>query len=122
VYVVGGRTGGIGSNLNAAEVFDVAASEWTVLPGMPTPRGGMAAGATDRFVVAVGGEADVTFGEAEAFDVERGRWVAFPNIPTPRHGVGVVAVDDVVYVIDGGVVPGLSVSNTVEAIDLTDLG
>jgi N-acetylneuraminic acid mutarotase len=121
VYVVGGRTGGIGSNLNAAEVFDVAAGEWTELPGMPTPRGGIAAGGTDRFVVAAGGEADVTFGEAEAFDVQRRRWVAFPNMPTPRHGVGVVAVDDVLYVIDGGVVPGLSVSNTVEAIDLTGL-
>ena len=122
VYVVGGRTGGIGSNLNAAEMFDVAASQWSVLPNMPTPRGGMAAGATDRFVVGAGGEADVTFGEAEAFDVESRRWVAFPNMPTPRHGVGVVAVDDVIYVIDGGVVPGLSVSNTVEAIDLGDLG
>jgi hypothetical protein len=43
-------------------------------------------------------------------------------MPTPRHGLGVAAVDDVVYAIAGGEVPGLAVSNVVEAVDLGELG
>jgi non-specific serine/threonine protein kinase len=121
VYVVGGRTGGIGTNLNAAEELDVESGRWTTLPGMPTPRGGIAAAAANGFVVAAGGEADVAFAEAEAFDVDRVRWLALPLMPTPRHGLGVVAVGDVVYAIAGGLTPGLSVSNVVEAIDLSSL-
>ena len=122
VYAVGGRTGGIGSNLGAAEAFDPAAGMWETLPEMPTPRGGLAAAGTENgFVVAPGGEADATFEEAEAFDTGSGRWVSLPPVPTARHGLGVVAVGDVVYVIGGGTEPGLSVSGANERIDLAPL-
>lgn len=122
LYVVGGRTGGIGSNLGAAEAYDPGTSEWTKLPDLPTPRGGIAAAATSNgFVVAAGGEAERTFAEAEAFDVERGRWISLPPMPTARHGLGVVAVGTVVYVIAGGPEPGFSFSNANEAIDLAPL-
>ncbi|HEY7761596.1 MAG TPA: kelch repeat-containing protein [Actinomycetota bacterium] len=123
VYVVGGRTGGIGSNLAASEAYDVEAGTWRELPPMPTARGGSAAAATSNgFVVSAGGEEEGgTFAEAEAFDVAEGRWVSLPPMPTARHGLGVVAVGTVVYTIAGGEEPGLSVTGTVESIDLAPL-
>jgi non-specific serine/threonine protein kinase len=124
LYVVGGRSAGIGTNLDAAEALDVAEGAWRDLPRMPTARGGSAATATaNGLVVSVGGEERAgTFDEAEAFDVAAGRWLALPPTPTARHGLGVVAVGTVVYAIAGGETPGLSVSGTVEAIDLAALG
>jgi N-acetylneuraminic acid mutarotase len=119
VYVVGGRTGGIGGNLDVAEAFDPAAGRWSSLPPMPTARGGLAATATaSGQVVAVGGEAAATFEEVEAFDPGSGRWRSLAPLPTPRHGLGVVAVGDVVYVLAGGPRPGLHTSAANEAIDL----
>lgn len=122
IYVVGGRTGGIGSNLASAEALDVERVRWQELPRMPTARGGSAATATTNgFVVSAGGEADRAFGEVEAFDLGTGRWLSLPHMPTERHGLGVVAVGTVVYTIAGGTVPGLSVSDAVEAVDLASL-
>jgi Kelch motif len=120
VYAVGGRTGGIGTNLGEAEAFDPATGNWRPLPPMPTPRGGLAAAATSSgLVVAPGGEADSTFAEVEAFDVEEGRWVVLPPMPTSRHGLGVATVGTTVHVIAGGPTPGLSVSGAHEALDLS---
>ena len=103
--MVGGRTAGIGSNLDAAEA-----------------RGGSAAAATSNgLVVSAGGEADATFDEVEAYDVSADRWYSLPPMPTARHGLAVVVVGTVVYTIAGGTVPGLSVSNAVEMIDVSPL-
>lgn len=123
VYAVGGRTGGIGTNLGDAEAFNPRTETWRPLPPMPTPRGGLAAAATSNgFVVAPGGEeSGGTFTEAEALDTREGRWVALPPLPAPRHGLGVAAVGTTVYVIAGGPTPGLSVSGANEALDLAAL-
>jgi hypothetical protein len=123
VYTVGGRTGGIGSNLDAFEVYDPGTRTWTALSPLPTPRGGLAAAATCAgHVVAVGGEAEATFSEAEAFDVRAGTWRSLPPLPTPRHGLGVAAVGARLYTFAGGPKPGLFVADTSEMIDLTPLG
>ena len=119
VYVVGGRVGGLGGNLAAAEAFDPATGRWAGVADLPTARGGLAATATaGGQVVAVGGEASATFGEAEALEVASGRWRSLPPLPTPRHGLGVVAVGDTIYVLAGGPEPGLHTSSANEAIDL----
>jgi serine/threonine-protein kinase PknK len=123
VYVVGGRTGGIGSNLDAAEVYDIETKRGGSFPGCPPQSGAVR---PPRLPTATscrpGGEEEGgTFAEVEAFDVRAGRWLSLPPMPTARHGLGVVAVGTVVYTIAGGTVPGLSVSDTVEAIDLASL-
>jgi hypothetical protein len=83
---------------------------------------GIAAAATsNRFVLAVGGEAETTFDEAEALDVSAERWLALPPLPTARHGLGAAAIATVVYVVAGGTEPGYSFSSANEAIDLGSL-
>jgi hypothetical protein len=118
VYTVGGRTGGLDSNLGAFEAYDPRSRQWTRLPDLPTPRGGLAATATCAgLVVAIGGEARATFSQAEAFDIRTGAWKALPPLPTPRHGLGVVAIRNTIYTLAGGPEPGLHVADTTEAIE-----
>lgn len=125
LVVVGGRTAGIGTNLSAAEMYNPADEKWTKLPDMPTARGGsaagFAAGASGKWVVSAGGEAEATFDEAEALDVSSLQWFSLPKMPTARHGLAVVGHRSFIYVIAGGVTPGLSVSEANEAIDLSPL-
>ncbi len=122
LFVVGGRTGGIGSNLDAAEAYSPRDRSWTKLPRMPTARGGTAAAASSNgFVVAAGGEATTTFDEVEAFDLRAGRWVSLPPMPTARHGLGVAAIGTTVFVIAGGPEPGFAFSDANEAFDLASL-
>jgi non-specific serine/threonine protein kinase len=120
---VGGRLAFPGT-LGAFEAYDPRTNEWTKLPDLPTPRGGLAAtGTCSGFVVAIGGEAEEgTFEEAEVFNVRTGSWHALPDLPTPRHGLGVVAVGTAVHALSGGPEPGLHVANTTEAIDLAGFG
>ena len=118
VYTVGGRTGGLDTNLAAFEAYDPRSGTWTRLPDLPTPRGGLAATATCAGqIVAIGGEAGATFAEAEAFDIGTVTWKALPPLPTPRHGLGVVAIRNTIYALAGGPKPGLHVADTTEAIE-----
>jgi non-specific serine/threonine protein kinase len=118
VYTVGGRTGGLDTNLGAFEAFDPRTGRWTRLPDLPTPRGGLAATATCAgLIVAVGGEARATFAEAEVFDTATETWKTLPPLPTPRHGLGVVAIRNTIYTLAGGPTPGLHVADTTEAIE-----
>ena len=136
IFAIGGRDapaslplphGGFGSQpiqgIGASEVFDPATEEWTELPELPTPRGGLGAAATSNgFIVTAGGEArEETDDEVEALDVQSSEWAELPPISIARHGLGVVAIDTVVYVIAGGTVPGLSASAVSEAIDVAAL-
>jgi N-acetylneuraminic acid mutarotase len=123
IYAVAGRIGGFTTNLDAAERFNPVRRRWRALPDVPTARGGVAAaGTTNGFIVAAGGEANEgTFDEVEAFNVETGRWRSLPPMPTARHGLGVVAVGTVIYVLAGGPEPGLTFSNANESLDLSGL-
>jgi hypothetical protein len=119
VYTVGGRTGGLDTNLAAFEAYDPRSGRWTRLPDLPTARGGLAATATCAgLVVAIGGEADATFGEAEVFEIGTRTWKALPPLPTPRHGLGVAAIGNTIYTLSGGPKPGLHVADTTEAIEV----
>jgi non-specific serine/threonine protein kinase len=122
-YTVGGRASGVAGILSAFEAYDPGKGEWSRLPDLPTPRGGLAASATcNGLVVAVGGEARATFPEAEAFNTRTRKWFALPPLPTPRHGLGVVGVGPTLYTLSGGPRPGLHVSAATEAIDLSSAG
>jgi N-acetylneuraminic acid mutarotase len=119
-YVLAGRDAG---NLAAAERYDPRRRAWQRLPDLRTPRGGIAsARLPDGRIVVFGGE-DLTPGgstiaEVELFDPRRRSWRRLPDMRTPRHGLGGVARGNRVYAIQGGVRPGFSFSNAVEALDV----
>ena len=119
-YVLAGRDRG---NLAAAERYDPRRRAWQRLPSMRTPRGGIAsAGLPDGRIVVFGGErlepGGTTIREVELFNPRRRRWRALPDMPTPRHGLGGAAMGNRVYAIEGGVRPGFSFSNAIEALDV----
>lgn len=124
IYVVGGRTQGLQTNLAIAEAMNRSNGRWRSLPDMPTARGGLAATATTSgLIVAVGGEESAgTFQEVEAFNATSGEWSELPPLPTPRHGLAVVAIGDRVFAIGGGPQPGLTYSGANEMLDLSPAG
>lgn len=119
LYVVGGRQGGLETNLGVLEVYDPATRAWSEGPSMPTARGGIAGSAVgDLFIVVGGEEPSRTFASAEAFDVGSQSWIALPPMPTARHGLGSATLGHRVFVIGGGRTPGLSVSGANEVMIL----
>ena len=116
VYALAGRLAGIDTNLTTFQALTPGGG-WRNLPPVPEPRGGTGAAASGATIVSVGGERpEGTIASVYAYDVMRSRWRRLPDLPTPRHGLGVAAVGGRVYALAGGVVPGLSVSTTVESI------
>ena len=87
-------------------------------PGLPTPRGGVAAfAAAGLGDCVVGGEGqDGTFAAVECVDADG--TTTLPGLGVARHGLGAAVVDGRVYVLLGGLRPGLAVSPVVEALAL----
>ncbi|WP_217914573.1 Kelch repeat-containing protein [Miltoncostaea marina] len=117
VYAIGGRTAGLGTNVAVAEAYDPVRRAWTRLPDAPTARGGGAAAAVARTVVALGGERPSgTIAAIDAFDPSARRWRSLPPSPRPRHGAAAVGVGRTVYQALGGPGPGLTASPTLMAL------
>jgi N-acetylneuraminic acid mutarotase len=119
VYAVGGRTAGLDTNLLSFESFRPGDGAWRRLQPVPDPRGGTGAAALAGQIVSVGGEEPRgTIAEVLAYRVAEHRWTQLPDLPTPRHGLGVVGIGARVYALAGGPVPGLTVSDANEFLDL----
>ena len=106
VYVVGGRTGGIGNNLAAAEAFDPGTGRWSAVAELPTARAAWPPPPPP------GGRWWPSAARPRPPSRRRRRSIppAAAGAPAaaaahPRHGLGVVAVGDVVYVLAGGPSP-----------------
>ncbi len=118
VWLMGGRIGGLNSNLSIVET--VVGGEIEIVAGLATPRGGAAAFyADDHGACLTGGEAP-----SEAFTVVEcvggdGTVTTLPPLNEPHHGHGAAVVDGVAYVLLGGPEPTLSADSTVEAFSLT---
>ena len=117
VFVLGGRVGGLDSNLATAD--RVQGDSATEIGELPTRRGGVAAFWSPTVgACLVGGESPGgTNPQVECIDVD-GDVSVLPNLGQPRHGLGAAVVDGTAYVLLGGDQPGLFVSATVEALDL----
>jgi hypothetical protein len=117
-YVLGGRAAGRG-NFTVAERFVPARGRWERLPDLRKARGGIAAAPVGGEVVVFGGEeAAGTIRPVERYDPARRRWTALPGMRTPRHGLGGASLGRRVYALEGGVRPGFSFSNALEALDV----
>lgn len=117
VWFLGGRTGGIDTNL--ADVDLASGNGVREVGALPTARGGIsgfyapAAGAC-----AAGGEGpDGTFVEVECI-TDDGATTALPDLAQGRHGIGTATLDATAYVLLGGPDPGLTVSGTTQALRL----
>jgi hypothetical protein len=120
-WFLAGRTGGIDRNL--ADVDVVTGDEVRRAGAVPTPRGGVAGlhvpGAGG---CAVGGEGpEGTFAEVECVAAD-GSATTLPPLAESRHGLGAVVVDGTAYALLGGPEPGLTVSRTAQALELTPRG
>jgi hypothetical protein len=115
VWFLGGRTGGLDTNLTAVDA--VQGDEIARVGELPTARGGLAAFWVPEIgACAVGGEApERTFGDVECI-AEDGTVTVLPALEVPRHGLAAGVVDGVVIVGLGGPEPGLHVSAVVERL------
>lgn len=117
VYAIGGRLGGIDTNLAAVQSLGAGERRWRTEPPVPEARGGTGAAAVAGGIVSVGGEEPAgTMERVYRFDPATRRWSRLPDLPTPRHGLGVAAVGGRVYVVAGGPQPGLFVSSANEVL------
>ena len=119
-WLLGGRVGGLDSNLATVELVEGDAI--TGQPELPTARGGVAA----FFAPGVG--ACLTGGEApdRAYTVVEciaadGTVAVLADLVQPHHGHGAAVVEGVAYVLLGGPEPMLTADTTVEALDLASL-
>lgn len=105
LYVVGGRKN---SEENRGTVFALdllnLKAGWTTGPAMmPTPRGGLSAGAVDERIVTFGGEkSNGVNNEVELYDVHSKSWSKLDPMPFPRHGTHGVTIDGRIYLPGGG--------------------
>jgi N-acetylneuraminic acid mutarotase len=115
LYVIGGRTAGMSTNVDVNEVYDPITDKWTGLDSMPTKRGGLTSAAVNGTIYTFGGEELTgTFNNNERYDPVTGKWSSESKMPTARHGLAAVAIDSKIYVIGGGPRPGGSGSDIVE--------
>jgi Kelch motif/Galactose oxidase, central domain len=119
LYVLGGRLGGVDSNLDTFEAYSSATGRWETLPPEPEPRGGAGLALADGLLVSVGGEGPdaTTIGKVYGYDLAGGVWRRLPDLPTPRHGLAVVGIRGKVYAIGGSPVADLGFSTANEALD-----
>jgi N-acetylneuraminic acid mutarotase len=117
-WLLGGRVGGLDTNLAVVEVVEGDAI--TGLGNLPTARGGVAAFWDPRLGACLtGGEApEFAFTTVECIDAEGGV-VTLPELNEPHHGHGAAVVDGVAYVVLGGPEPTLSAGSTVETLELS---
>jgi non-specific serine/threonine protein kinase len=120
-WLMGGRLGGLDTNVATVEVVEGDAI--TLGPALATPRGGVAAfHASEVGACLTGGEApDRAFTAVECVTAD-GTLVALPDLLEPHHGHGAAVLDGVAYVVLGGPEPTLSAGSTVEALDLAEQG
>ncbi len=120
-WLMGGRVGGLTSNLGTVEL--VEGDEITLLGGLPTPRGGVAAVHVRGIGACLsGGEApDRAYVDVECMAAD-GTLTTLPDLIEPHHGHGAAVIDGVAYVLLGGPEPTLSAGSTVESLALGRIG
>jgi N-acetylneuraminic acid mutarotase len=125
LWAIGGR--GEGKNFATVERWDPSTDAWRRMAPLSVPRGGIASVVAARSIVVFGGE-DLSPGGSTIAEVERlpfsdlnGPWQSLEPMPAPRHGLGGAARGDLVFALEGGLQPGLHVSNLVERLDLSGL-
>lgn len=116
-FILGGRVGGLGSNLGTVDL--VEGEMVTALGVLPTPRGGVGAFWWPSLGACLaGGESpDGTNAQVECIAPD-GAVLRLPDLGVARHGVGAAVVEGTAYVVLGGRRPGLFTSDVTETLAL----
>ena len=121
LYVTGGRPGPVAGNLDTVESFSPGAG-WRAEPALTTARSGHAAAVTRGRIVVFGGEelgaGGTTIAPVEMLAPGAPNWTALADMTTPRHGLGGVSRGTRIFSLEGGPQPGLTVSRTLEALNV----
>ncbi len=120
-FVIGGRSGSIGSITDSVLEFD--RSEWVARAALPTARGGVGCGAIDGHVLVVGGEGNPAapsgvFSQTELYAIAEDVWTSLEPMSTPRHGMGAAAWGRTLYVPGGATQQGFGAVATHETYTL----
>jgi N-acetylneuraminic acid mutarotase len=124
LVVVAGRQGTLSSLVPATDLWDPETG-WSRadLGGgapIPTPRGGVAAAASeDGWLSVLGGEGNAAdpsgvFAEHERYDPSTDSWDRLPPMPTPRHGTAAAWLDGILWVPGGAEVAAFGATSTNE--------
>ena len=115
VLAIGGRVGGIDTNLRSVESWAPGERAWRREPPLQKERGGFAAASVDGTPCVAGGEQpNRTISLVEC--LRHGQWRVVGQLSEPRHGLAVAALSGRLHVVAGGGKPGLFVSRTHEVL------
>lgn len=119
VLAIGGRIGGLDSNLRSVESWHPGEGTWRRELPLRKARGGFsAASAATGACVAGGEEPGRTISLVECR--RGGQWKVVAQLDEARHGVVVAVLAGRLHVIGGGPRPGLTVSDLHEVLDIGD--
>jgi hypothetical protein len=117
-WLLGGRVGGLDSNLGDVDL--VEGTSITALDPLPTPRGGVGAFFVPELGACLtGGEAPTGAFRAVECIGSDGTASVGPEMIVARHGHGAAVVEGIAYVLMGGPTPGLSAHPSIESLDPT---
>ena len=106
LYVVGGRNGSNGDNVEEVDIYDFSTGQWSTLPpsgDIPTPRAGAGTVAVGSHVVVIGGESTQqnAHDEVEALNAASNTWLSLDRLVDGRHGTQAVYYDEKIYIASG---------------------
>ena len=119
-YVLGGRVGGLDSNLAIVDVVEGSGDGAVrTLGELPTKRGGVAAFWWPSLGACLaGGESPGGTNPQVECITPDGALTRLPDLGVARHGLGAAVVDGTAYVVLGGRQPGLFTSDVTETLRL----
>ena len=124
LFVIGGTTKGLFPivNTNTNERYDPKQDNWVTLQPMPSKKSGSSASSINntKTIYVFGGE-DLTKKynnnndeNNEKYDVKSNKWLSQRSIPISPFILSVLSVNDKIYIIGGGPLAGLTVTDVSE--------
>lgn len=125
LYVFGGATAAFSGAVNKAAVYDPATNSWTMLPDMPTARGGATAQAIGNLLYIAGGMDNDgnSVATLEIFNPATNSWSSGPDLVNARDNPGSAVFNGQMYVFGGRLRSGGTEQNgTLKSVEIYDPG
>ncbi|MBW3536256.1 MAG: hypothetical protein KY395_00615 [Actinobacteria bacterium] len=117
VLAIGGRVGGLDTNLRSVESWRPGQAAWRRESPLQKERGGFAATSVGAVPCVAGGEqTDRTISLVEC--LRGGKWRVVAQLSDGRHGLAAGSLAGRLHFVAGGLKPGLFVSDVHEVLDV----